>query len=251
MIRLTLSPVSLSLVVLCLAGCKRGGEEQLQEKAAASTSNEQASARQQAEEPGDPGVQPASHTETVAAECSPGCTTLERCVKDDKGGSRCEPACPEGTVFIPPTGPKGFEMGRGAPGSDDQKHTVVLSKPFCMDATEVTVAAYRECVEAGKCTVPQLRDINANYRSEYDRKNHPVNMVNYKQAKAYCEAQGQSLPTEAQWEYAASHGEGRVYPWGNTPIRPARTDTRTSRRVARLTRTLRVTSAATEAGPAR
>lgn len=222
MIRASLSHACIALSLLSLVGCKRGGEEKLQEKASASTATEKGSAQQQAEESADPGVQPAGHSEPLAgsaqeAQCSPGCSSLERCVKDEKGATKCEPACPEGTVFIPPTGPKGFEMGRGAPGSDDQKHTVILTKPFCMDATEVTVAAYKKCVEGGKCTVPQLRDINANYRPEYDRANHPVNMVNYKQAKAYCEAQGESLPTEAQWEYAASHGDGRLYPWGNAP----------------------------------
>lgn len=148
--------------------------------------------------------------------CSPSCDSLQRC--DVSGAEpRCVSACPKGTVYIPPTGPAGFEMGQGAPGSDDQKHQVVLSKAFCMDVTEVTVAAYRDCVTAGKCTVPQLRDANANYREEYDRPNHPVNMVNYKQSQAYCEAQGKSLPTEAQWEYAASRGDGRKYPWGNEP----------------------------------
>jgi formylglycine-generating enzyme required for sulfatase activity len=108
-------------------------------------------------------------------------------------------------------------MGRGSEGAVDRAHVVVLSHPFCMDQTEVTVAAYRRCVERGACTVPQLNDQNSNYRPEFDRPKHPINMVNWMQAKQYCEAHGQALPTEAQWEWAAGHGDGRKYPWGDQP----------------------------------
>lgn len=108
-------------------------------------------------------------------------------------------------------------MGRGPKGANDQKHRVILTRPFCMDATEVTVRRYRECVEATRCTEPQLRDINSNYRAEYARDDHPLNMVNWEQAGEYCAFRQQALPTEAQWEWAAGHGDGRTYPWGNEP----------------------------------
>ena len=44
---------------------------------------------------------------------------------------------------------------------------------------------------------------------------YPVIVVNWEGAAAYCEYYGYSLPTEAQWEYAAAGPESRVYPWGN------------------------------------
>jgi formylglycine-generating enzyme required for sulfatase activity len=143
------------------------------------------------------------------AACNPACNSIERC---DQG--KCAPSCPAGEVYVPATGPEGFVMGRGAPGASDQKHTVILSHPFCMDEVEVTVAAYRSCVDAGKCTIPQLHDINSNYRTEYHRDGHPVNMVNFAQSTQYCESRGQALPSEAQFEWAAGHGDGRKYPWG-------------------------------------
>ena len=148
----------------------------------------------------------------VAAGCNPGCSNIERCEN-----ARCVPACPKGEVFIPATGPDGFNMGRGKAGDDDRAHPVVLTQPFCIDSVEVTVKSYRACVDTGACTIPQLNDANSNYRSEFDRPNHPVNMVNWGQAKTYCESRGQALPTEAQWEWAASRGQGRKYPWGDQP----------------------------------
>jgi len=84
---------------------------------------------------------------------------------------------------------------------------------FCMDRTEVTTAAYAACVKSGKCTQTQTGDsCNAGVAG---RGNHPINCVDWNQAKAYCEAQGQRLPTEEEWEYAATGGDGRTYPWGN------------------------------------
>jgi len=84
---------------------------------------------------------------------------------------------------------------------------------FSIDRTEVTTAAYAACVKSGKCTkAATWEDCNAGVAG---RENHPINCVDWNQAKAYCEAQGQRLPTEKEWEYAATGGDGRTYPWGN------------------------------------
>jgi formylglycine-generating enzyme required for sulfatase activity len=189
---------ALSLCLLAssvVAGCRKG-----QEHGAAPSSSAL------------PLPAPLAATKPVAASCNPGCSNIERCEN-----ARCVPACPETEVFIPATGPAGFAMGRGKAGDSDRAHQVVLTHPFCIDSVEVTVAAYRACVTGGACTVPQLNDANSNYRPEFDRPKHPINMVNWGQAKTYCESRGQALPTEAQWEWAASRGQGRKYPWGNEP----------------------------------
>jgi formylglycine-generating enzyme required for sulfatase activity len=145
------------------------------------------------------------------------------------------PACPEGEVYVPATGPEGFVMGRGmssfgfgsrksanlGSGASDTPHRVVLTRPFCMDATEVTAGAFKKCVEAKGCPAPSKMDRWETYERLPD---HPINMVSWKKARAYCTWAGKSLPTEAQWEWAATGDDKRKWPWGNEPPNCERAD---------------------------
>ena len=86
---------------------------------------------------------------------------------------------------------------------------------YRIDRTEVTIAAWRTCVEAGGCTEP-LSGEAFNWGRE-GRDDHPIDGVRWEQARDFCSWLGKRLPTEAQWEKAARGTDGRRYPWGNEP----------------------------------
>lgn len=48
--------------------------------------------------------------------------------------------------------------------------------------------------------------------------NLPINCLNWYEAFAFCAWDGERLPSELEWEYAAAGGEEqRLYPWGSSP----------------------------------
>lgn len=86
---------------------------------------------------------------------------------------------------------------------------------YKIDFTEVTVGQYRACVEDnGRCPEPSMNWNICNWAAS-DRETHPMNCINWYEAKAYCKWSGKRLCSESEWEKAARGTDGRMYPWGN------------------------------------
>ncbi len=131
------------------------------------------------------------------------------------GSSRINPVDGMLMLYVPAGE---YNMGRGTHNGeierDDQPPHKVYVSAFWISQTQVTNAQYRRCVEAGVCGQPIREEINPHYYdSAYSR--HPVVYIAWPLAATYCGWTGGRLPTEAEWERAASGDSNRDYAWGN------------------------------------
>jgi formylglycine-generating enzyme required for sulfatase activity len=122
---------------------------------------------------------------------------------------------------------------------EEERHDATLPA-FTLDRTHVTDAAYREfLVATGRAgpTIDRAAWQRQGYVQDYDREvarfgwhgqdfpagraDHPVVLVTYEEAAAYCAWRGRVvgaprfLPSAAQLEKAARGEAGRIYPWGD------------------------------------
>jgi formylglycine-generating enzyme required for sulfatase activity len=87
---------------------------------------------------------------------------------------------------------------------------------FWIAKYEVTNKEYAEFVSATGHKPPHWRDSYA-----VGTESHPVTNVSWNDTVAYAEWRSKQdgvryrLPTEAEWEYAARGGDGRMFPWGD------------------------------------
>ena len=100
-----------------------------------------------------------------------------------------------------------FVMGSDQGSPDESPAKNIFLKKFFIDVEEVTVSEYKQCVDAGICNYPYQ---GQDYTWEAEKSdNKPINGVNWFDALSYCNFVEKRLPTEAEWEKAASWSETR------------------------------------------
>lgn len=84
---------------------------------------------------------------------------------------------------------------------------VAVDEPFFLDAFEVTIARWNDCVGAGACA--GARD---------DEPGMPIRDIDPEQAERFCAHVGGRLPRGNEWLLAAAGHQARRYPWGPTGL---------------------------------
>ncbi|MFO0624752.1 MAG: SUMF1/EgtB/PvdO family nonheme iron enzyme [Polyangiales bacterium] len=149
--------------------------------------------------------------------CGRACAAGQGCLQ-----GVCAPSvgvlCPSGMILVP-----GGSFVMGAPTDEPEslsterpQHRVTLNS-FCLARAEVTVVDYQRCVAAGGC-LPPLGGTGCN-ENMAGRQSHPINCIEWNDAVSVCSFlyPAGRLPTEAEWEFAATVAGTRRYPWGDTP----------------------------------
>jgi serine/threonine protein kinase/formylglycine-generating enzyme required for sulfatase activity len=121
----------------------------------------------------------------------------------------------KGKMALVPAGE--FEMGDNSHDDEKPAHKVALPA-YYIDKFEVTNKQYKEYCDANGVTYPKTVVSDDYFEARPDS---PVVGLTYDEAAAYAKWAGKRLPSEAEWEKAASWDTAtqskRKWPWGNNP----------------------------------
>lgn len=107
-----------------------------------------------------------------------------------------------------------FWMGSDFAPPECPIHEVVVST-FDIDQYEVTLEDWQRCVNQGRCSALPSHCTGPLYNRPDFTNQFPVICVTWQQASGYCQGIGGRLPTEAEWEKAASGTDGAKWAWGS------------------------------------
>jgi sulfatase modifying factor 1 len=129
------------------------------------------------------------------------------------GSAHPHEVCIPGGAFWMGTTHSPYAPGTSWTGSRPVPPRLVVSSPFWLGDSEVTVAAYRAFGSA-----PPQSEQNP-YCTFLPSGNDalPLDCVTWADARAYCESIGADLPTEAQYEYVAGGLGQNAFVWGSDP----------------------------------
>jgi formylglycine-generating enzyme required for sulfatase activity len=128
----------------------------------------------------------------------------------------CEHDCPEIEMVLIEGGVFTARLNTANTNDEYNEYPITMNS-FYMSKSEVTVGQYQKCINAGVCERSNQATSKENCNLEYqDRDQHPMNCINWQEARRFAKWMGGDLPSESQWEYAArSQGKEINYPWGN------------------------------------
>lgn len=121
-----------------------------------------------------------------------------------------------GAMILIPAGE--FIMGDDKHKPDEKPSHKVTLPDYYIDKFEVTNEQYKRFCDETKRKLPTIPWWDNDY---FNQPNMPVVGVNFGDASAYAAWAGKRLPTEEEWEKAASWGpkgdKKRMWPWGDGP----------------------------------
>ena len=150
------------------------------------------------------------------------CNAKDHCeyANDDAGGWKAWDVW----IYIAPGSFQMGSEGEGGPVDETPVHGVIIGYGYFISKHENVVSQYEGCMaDAGTCSAPSTVDWDGSGWGTNSTSNHgsdhPQNGLTWQQAKVFCAwvTPGGRLPSESEWEYAATGPVHLKYPWGNSP----------------------------------